>query len=214
VTLNSWKLLFKRAQESPHLVLPGALALLNGYWHKLKFVLLGKKVMIGKAFRVYGSFHIVGYGRVTIGDNCFVIANVIKPVTFSTGLPDAHIMVGNNVGFNGTTIQCYKQVQVNDWCNIADAYIVDSQAHLLSADRRFVPTEKVPTAAVKIMKNVWVSTNVVITQGVTIGKNSVIGACSLVRSDIPENSFYAGNPARFIKEIPPPADPEFDIEKM
>jgi predicted acyltransferase (DUF342 family) len=151
--LNGWKLLFKRAQESPYLVLPGALALLNGYWHKLKFFLLRKKVTIGKAFRVYGTFHIIGFGRVTMGDNCFVIANVIKPVTFSTSLPKAHIMIGNNVGFNGTTIQCYKEIQIADWCNIADAYIVDSPAHHLSADRRFITTERVPTAAVQIMKN-------------------------------------------------------------
>ena len=37
--------------------------------------------------------------------------------------------------------------------------------------------------------------------GVHIGKNSVIGACSVVTRDIPENVLAVGNPCRVIKEI-------------
>ena len=36
--------------------------------------------------------------------------------------------------------------------------------------------------------------------GVTIGKNSIIGAFSLVNSDIPENSTAIGVPAKVIKQ--------------
>ena len=36
---------------------------------------------------------------------------------------------------------------------------------------------------------------------VTIGKNSIVGANSVVTKDIPQNSVVAGNPARIIKKL-------------
>ncbi len=36
--------------------------------------------------------------------------------------------------------------------------------------------------------------------GVTIGENAIIGACSLVLSDIPANSVAVGNPCRVIRQ--------------
>ena len=72
--MSVWVELFERAGKNPYLILPGIFALLNGYFHKIKFLLTFKRVSIGKAFRVYGTFRIKGPGKVTIGDNCFVIA--------------------------------------------------------------------------------------------------------------------------------------------
>lgn len=199
--MSIWSDLFKRAQKSPHLIIPGLYALLNGYWYKFKFFITFKKVKIGKAFRVYGKLRILGPGKVVIGDNCIVISNLIKSVTIMTALPKAEVIVGNSVGFNGTVIQCYESIVIEDLCNISDAYIVDSQAHHLSSDRRFLSDETVYKNPVRIRRNVWVSVNVVISHGVTIGENSVIGACSLVNKEIPENCLYAGYPAKFIKTI-------------
>jgi acetyltransferase-like isoleucine patch superfamily enzyme len=42
---------------------------------------------------------------------------------------------------------------------------------------------------------------VVILHGVTIGENSVIAACSLIRKDVPPNVMVAGNPQKIVKEI-------------
>mgnify|MGYP003340549736 CR=1 FL=1 len=41
----------------------------------------------------------------------------------------------------------------------------------------------------------------IITAGVTIGENSMIGAGSVVSEDIPDNCIALGNPARVIKKI-------------
>ena len=38
-------------------------------------------------------------------------------------------------------------------------------------------------------------------KGVVIGENSIVGACSVVTKNIPENQIWAGNPARFIKSV-------------
>ena len=52
---------------------------------------------------------------------------------------------------------------------------------------------------VKIEDNVWVGMNVTILKGVTIGGNSITGACSVVTKDIPENTMAFGVPAKKIK---------------
>lgn len=46
-----------------------------------------------------------------------------------------------------------------------------------------------------------IGANSTILPGVRIGKNSLIGAGSVVTEDVPENSVVAGNPAKVIKQI-------------
>lgn len=203
-TLNSsyTRYFLGRMVREPFHVLPGLLALLNGYWHRLKFFFLGRRVKIGPWFRVYGKLHITGPGSVTIGSNCLVLGKTLRPVTLQTWRKEAHISISDNVGLNGTVVHCYDSIAFHEWSNVADAYIVDSSAHVLSADRRHQPIDVVPRAPVDIGRNVWISTSVVILKGVRVGENSVIGACSLVRSSIPEDTFAAGNPAKAIRSIP------------
>ena len=54
---------------------------------------------------------------------------------------------------------------------------------------------------VVLSDNCWIGANVVICPGVHIGRNSVIGAGSVVTKDIPDNVVAAGNPCNVIREI-------------
>ena len=54
---------------------------------------------------------------------------------------------------------------------------------------------------ITIGDNVWLGGNVVVTPGVTIGENTVIGAGRVVVKDIPANVVAAGNPCRVVREI-------------
>ena len=54
---------------------------------------------------------------------------------------------------------------------------------------------------VKIDDGVIISPGSIITAGTNIGKNCIIGAGSVVSTNIPENSVVLGNPARVIKKI-------------
>ena len=58
-----------------------------------------------------------------------------------------------------------------------------------------------PAKQVLIKEGCWIGANVIILPGVTIGKNSVIGAGSIVTKSIEDNVVAAGNPARVIKKI-------------
>jgi virginiamycin A acetyltransferase len=53
---------------------------------------------------------------------------------------------------------------------------------------------------IHIGDDVWIGANCTITDGVKIGNGSVIGANSVVTSDVPEYSIYAGTPAKFIRK--------------
>ena len=48
--------------------------------------------------------------------------------------------------------------------------------------------------------NVLIGANVTLMPGFKIGNNSVIGACSQVREDVPENEVWYGSPAKFYKK--------------
>ena len=49
--------------------------------------------------------------------------------------------------------------------------------------------------------NVFIGAHCTILKGVTIGKNAVVGACSVVTTSVPGNQLWAGNPARFVRNI-------------
>ena len=54
---------------------------------------------------------------------------------------------------------------------------------------------------VRIEDNVWIGGGAILLPGVVIGRNSVIGAGSVVTRSIPENWVAVGNPCRVIKHI-------------
>jgi acetyltransferase-like isoleucine patch superfamily enzyme len=63
-------------------------------------------------------------------------------------------------------------------------------------------TTKGPT---RLGDNVWCGANVVITSGVTIGERCVIGANSVVTTDLPSYSIAAGAPAKVLRTIEYPS---------
>lgn len=57
------------------------------------------------------------------------------------------------------------------------------------------------TGLVHLKKNCKVGAHSIIMPGITIGENSIIGACSFVNKDIPDNVIAFGVPCKVIKEI-------------
>lgn len=62
-------------------------------------------------------------------------------------------------------------------------------------------TQKFHKGKILIKENAFIGCNVIICNAVTIGRNSVVGAGSIVTKDIPDNEVWAGNPARFIRKL-------------
>ncbi|WP_374710850.1 DapH/DapD/GlmU-related protein [Rhodococcus sp. USK10] len=80
----------------------------------------------------------------------------------------------------------------------ANVIIADTDFHPTHGDlRRYAPIPKPqPSDCVTIEENVFVGANAIILKGVQVGRNSVIGAGSIVTRDVPRNTIVAGNPAR------------------
>lgn len=100
-----WRHFRDRLHKAPHLLIPGLLAWLRGWWYRIKFLIQFKRFSAGKFFRVYGPLIVTGPGCVEFGDNCLVILNTIKPVTLRTLSPAAMVKLHDHAGLNGPSIR-------------------------------------------------------------------------------------------------------------
>ncbi len=83
---------------------------------------------------------------------------------------------------NGVVIE--DDVQIGSHCSIYSASTIDQKE-----------------ARIVLKKNCKIGTHSVVMPGVTIGENSIIGAFSFVKDNIPDNVLAFGVPAKVIKKI-------------
>lgn len=161
-------------------------------------------VQIGRGARFSGasSFRLVPDSQIIFGEKCIFLSSPVSnrigiycPCMFTTLSKGARIKVGNNCGFSGTVIGCAVKVVLgnNVRCG-ANTMITDTDWH--SEDSR--AGENAP---VIIDDNVWLGYGVKILKGVHIGRNSLIGAGSVVINDIPADVVAAGNPCKVIRKL-------------
>lgn len=161
-------------------------------------------VHIGKTCHFLGKtvFRKLPGTTISFGDGCGFnsshrsnLIGVYTPCMFSTLKHGAKLEVSHGCGFSGTVIGCAKAITLgkNVRCG-ANTLITDTDWH--TDDSRTGDDREVI-----IGDNVWLGYGVKVLKGVTIGPNSLIGACSVVTRDIPANVVAAGNPCKVIKKI-------------
>ena len=137
-------------------------------------------------------------GRLEIGPQ-----TLLEPNVWLTAPAPARIRIGRGTFLNiGVMIAALELVEIGDHCMFANGCFVSDAAHRFDDPVTPVPwqgfTSKGPT---RIGDNVWCGANVVITSGVTIGERCVIGANSVVTTDLPPFSIAAGAPARVLRTV-------------
>ncbi|ONI39001.1 maltose acetyltransferase [Candidatus Epulonipiscium fishelsonii] len=114
----------------------------------------------------------MGY-NIEIGDNFYTNHNCVI-------LDGAKVSIGNNVF-------------------IAPNCCISTANHPLDYEQRNKGIEY--AVPIIIEDSVWIGASVTILSGVTIGKNSVIGAGSIVTKNIPPNVIAVGNPCKVLRQI-------------
>lgn len=105
------------------------------------------------------------------------------------------LKVGENSSLNDTTFIDYAPIYIGKNVGFSNNNILITSTHDIENFNIVI------AKPIIIGDNVWITSNVIILGGVTIGKNSIIGAGSVVIKDIPEGVLAAGNPCRVIKKI-------------
>jgi acetyltransferase-like isoleucine patch superfamily enzyme len=137
-------------------------------------------------------------GRLEIGPQV-----LLEPGVWITCPGTARIRIGGGTFLNlRVQVAAVELVEIGAHCMFANGCFVTDGNHRFDDPEKPVPwqgfTTKGPT---RIGDNVWCGANVVITSGVTIGERCVIGANSVVTTDLPPFSIAAGAPAKVLRTI-------------
>ncbi|MGN0394332.1 MAG: sugar O-acetyltransferase [Coprococcus sp.] len=129
-----------------------------------------------------------------IGEGCYVE----PPLRANFG--GKHVHFGKKVyaNFNLTLIDD-THIYVGDYTMFGPNVIVATAGHPIVPDLRRKGYQY--NAPVTIGKNCWIGSGVIILPGVTIGDDTVIGAGSVVASDIPGGVVALGNPCKVLREV-------------
>lgn len=194
--------------------LQGGLGLvLRKLFSPLLFKCVGKKV-------VFGHHHgLLAPHRISIGNNSVVDDYVMLSCR---GTDDNFITIGNNVLLGRFTLVKTRagniiigdhshigpnnhlgtagELRIGKYCLIGSNCQIGGLQH--GHEDTEIPMVKQPLISrggVQIEDDVWLGTNVMIMDGVTVGQGAIIGAGSVVTKNIPPFAVAVGTPAKVIK---------------
>ncbi len=100
-----------------------------------------------------------------------------------------HVKIGHGV-------RIHSQAFIPEYCVLEEECWIGPNVVLTNAKYPKSPDAKAKLAGVHIMQNSKVGANVTILPGIIVGKNSLVGAGSVVYRDVPPDMVVIGNPAR------------------
>lgn len=137
-------------------------------------------------------------GRLELGPQV-----LLEPGVWLTCPGEARIRIGGGTFLNlGVQVAAVELVEIGRNCMFANGCFVTDGNHRFDDPDKPVPWQGFSTKGpTRIGDDVWCGANVVVTSGVTIGERCVIGANSVVTTDLPPFSIAAGAPAKVLRTI-------------
>lgn len=158
----------------------------------------------GKGCTFVKPWYVEVFGHpVELGDYVHVIASPdlrVRLSVWSEAPGRGRIRIGDyGLLCPGVRISSASEISIGQGCMMAsNVYITDSDWH--DTYNRIAMGEALP---VRIEENVWIGDSAIVCKGVTVGKNSIVGAGAVVTKTIPPNTISAGNPAKIVKTLDP-----------
>lgn len=160
---------------------------------------------VGKRLSLSLLPEVTGHTTIHIGDD---VSTHGKFGVYTGRVFDRAVLtIGDRVSIGHLlTITCNREVTIEDDVYIAgNCAISDNDGHPLDMQLRITghpaPPEK--TKPVRICRGAWIGAGSFILKGVTVGEGGVVGANSVVTSDVPPFTVVAGNPARIVRHLQP-----------
>ena len=109
-----------------------------------------------------------------------------------------HTKIGRNVFINFDCVFLdFGGITIDDGVFLAPKVSLLTEGHPLAPAERHSLT----VAPIYLKRNAWIGASATITQGVTVGENSVVAAGVVVTKDVPDNTVVGGIPAKVIKSL-------------
>ena len=163
---------------------------------------------VGKGFSIEYPFIVIGGKYISIGEN-FNSFSGLRLEAHESHLNNTYtpeLLIGDNVSINyDCHIGCVNKINIGNNVLLASKIFITDHFHgeINESTLKYPPSLRkvVSRGPVIIEDNVWVGEGAAIMPGVTVGKNSIIGANAVVVKDIPPNSIVGGVPAKIIKQF-------------
>lgn len=158
---------------------------------------------LGTHFHFMKPWNIYLHGEhISIGNNAHIVTANDRKVSLSTwqfGDHQGRIEIGDNCLLcPGVRIDSASRITIENNCMMAaGSYITDADWHDIYDRTLTVGT----TTPVTLKENVWIGDSAIVCKGVTIGRNSIVGAGAVVVHDVPDNAIVVGNPATVVKYL-------------
>lgn len=166
-------------------------------------------VTVGKKCIFNGNIYFNGKNRIVIGDdvrinsgkNYNVIGGQCRTILRTIG--DGKIIIGNRCGISNSAFISAASIIIEDDVLIGgNCKVFDTDFHPIDSKQRISNNNKCTNKKPILIKSrAFIGAHSIILKGVTVGENSIVGSGSIVTKDIPANEIWAGNPAKFIRNI-------------
>lgn len=155
----------------------------------------------GKYSNIMSPEQIEGEEYITIEDNVFMYPRSTLIARKCTE-KEPSLVIGKRVQIRpGFHVVCVFSIVIGDDVLIADNVFLSDNTHTYSDINHPIVAQPLKVLRpVRIGSNAWLGRNVCVI-GASVGKNSVIGANSVVLQDVPDYSVAVGNPAKIIKQF-------------
>ena len=146
--------------------------------------------------------------EIAIGDEVYLASDVWLNIAPGPSNPEPKIVLGKGCGIGRrSTISSKNQIVLEDDVLFAPSVLIMDHNHEFSDITRPILAQGVTEGGkIRIEKNCWLGCGVAVLCGagqLTIGRNCVIGANSVVTRSVPPYSVVAGNPAKIVKAYCP-----------